>query len=67
MSPPIFTITPDMLCLIAEMDEFKGQWRMMRSLLPEKLSGVRKAASTFRQLSASASPTIPLPAAADLP
>ena len=32
MLPPVFTITPEILRLIAELDEFKGQWRMIRSL-----------------------------------
>lgn len=29
MLPPVFTITPEMLRLIAELEEFKGQWRMI--------------------------------------
>jgi Fic family protein len=45
MLPPVLSITPDMLRLIAELDEFKGQWRMMRSLSPEKLTGLRKVAT----------------------
>ena len=45
MLPPAFPITPEMLRLIAELDEFKGQWRMMRSLSPEKLTGLRKVAT----------------------
>ena len=45
MLPPVFPITPEMLRLIAELDEFKGQWRMMRSLSPEKLTGLRKVAT----------------------
>lgn len=38
MLPPFFAITPEMLQLIAELDEFKGQWRMIRSISPEKLT-----------------------------
>jgi hypothetical protein len=30
------TITPDILKLIAEIDEFKGRWKVMESLAPEK-------------------------------
>lgn len=45
MLPPVFTITPEMLRLIAELDEFKGRWRMTRSLSPEKLTGLRKVAT----------------------
>ena len=42
---PLFPITPEMLRLIAELDEFKGQWGMIRSLSPEKLTGLRKVAT----------------------
>lgn len=45
MLPPVFTITPEILRLIAELDEFKGQWRMIRSLSPEKLTSLRKVAT----------------------
>jgi Fic family protein len=45
MLPPVFTITPEMLRLIAELEDFKGQWRMIRSLSPEKLTGLRKVAT----------------------
>ena len=45
MLPPVFSITPEILRLIAELDEFKGQWRMMRSLSPEKLTSLRKVAT----------------------
>jgi len=34
-----------MLRLIAELDEFKGQWRMIRSLSPGKLTSLRKVAT----------------------
>ena len=43
--PPVFSITPEILRLIAELEEFKGQWRMIRSLTPEKLSSWRKVAT----------------------
>ena len=45
MSPPVITITPEMLRLIAELEDFKGQWRMIRSLSPEKLTSLRKVAT----------------------
>jgi Fic family protein len=45
MLPPVFNITPEILRLIAELDEFKGQWRMIRSLSPEKLTSLRKVAT----------------------
>ena len=45
MLPPVFGITPEILRLIAELDEFKGQWRMIRSLSPDKLTSLRKVAT----------------------
>jgi Fic family protein len=45
MLPPVLTITPEMLRLIAELDEFKGQWRMIRSISLEKLTSLRKVAT----------------------
>ncbi len=45
MLPPVFSITPEILRLVAELDEFKGQWRMIRSLSPEKLTSLRKVAT----------------------
>lgn len=45
MLPPVFSITPEILRLIAELEEFKGQWRMIRSLSPEKLTSLRKVAT----------------------
>jgi len=45
MMPPIFTITPEMLRLVAELEEFRGQWRMIRSLNPEKLTSLRRVAT----------------------
>ena len=31
------TITPEILKLIAEIDEFKGRWKAMQTLAPERL------------------------------
>jgi Fic family protein len=45
MLPPRFSITPEMLRLIAELEDFKGQWRMIRSLSPEKLTSLRRVAT----------------------
>lgn len=45
MLPPVFSISPEILRLIAELDEFKGQWRMLRTLSPEKLTSLRKVAT----------------------
>ncbi|MEO8812029.1 MAG: DUF977 family protein [Caulobacteraceae bacterium] len=39
------TITPDLLVLIAEVDEFKGAWRALGTLAPERLSALRRGAT----------------------
>jgi len=38
-------ITPEMLSLIAEVDEFKGAWRALGRLAPERLRQLRKVAT----------------------
>src|SRR5258705_7249204 len=38
-------ITPEILALIAEIDEFKGAWRALGSLSPERLSALRRVAT----------------------
>lgn len=38
-------ITPEVLTLIAEIDEFKGAWRTMGTLAPERLSALRRIAT----------------------
>ncbi len=38
-------ITPEMLSLIAEIDEFKGAWRALGQLAPEQLSSLKKVAT----------------------
>lgn len=38
-------ITPEMLALIAEIDEFKGAWRALGTLAPERLSALRRVAT----------------------
>src|SRR5665213_46196 len=39
------TITQDLLVLIAEVDEFKGAWRALGTLAPERLSALRRVAT----------------------
>jgi len=38
-------ITPDILSLIAEIDEFKGAWRALGTLAPERLNALRHVAT----------------------
>src|ERR1700687_6105570 len=38
-------ITPEILRLIAEIDEFKGAWRAFGILAPERLSALRRVAT----------------------
>jgi len=38
-------ITPDILSLVAELDEFKGAWRALGTLAPERLSALRRVAT----------------------
>lgn len=38
-------ITPDLLALLTEIDEFKGAWRALGSLAPERLRALRRAAT----------------------
>ena len=39
------TITPEILKLIAEIDEFKGRWKGMETLAPEKLTSLKRIAT----------------------
>lgn len=39
------TITPNILALISEIDEFKGAWRALGTLAPERLSALRHVAT----------------------
>jgi len=45
MRPPSVVITPEILRLISQLDEFKGLWKAMRTLSPEKLTHLRKVAT----------------------
>lgn len=38
-------ISPEMLALIARIDEFKGAWRALGTLAPERLSALRRVAT----------------------
>ena len=38
-------ITPELLTLIAEIDEFKGAWRALGTLAPERLKALRRVAT----------------------
>lgn len=38
-------ITPEILSLIARIDEFKGAWRALGSLAPDRLSALRRVAT----------------------
>ena len=38
-------ITPEILNLIAGLDEFKGAWQALRTLAPERLSALRRVAT----------------------
>ncbi len=38
-------ITAEMLSLIAQIDEFKGQWKVLGSLTPERLKDLKKVAT----------------------
>lgn len=38
-------ITPELLALVAEIDEFKGTWRALGTLAPQRLSALRRVAT----------------------
>ena len=45
LSPSSLAITPEILNLIAEIDEFKGGWKAYRNLAPERLNALRHVAT----------------------
>jgi Fic family protein len=45
IQPASLKITPEILGSIAELDEFKGAWRALGTLAPERLSALRKVAT----------------------
>lgn len=38
-------ITPELLGLIADIDEFKGAWRALGQVAPERLAALRRVAT----------------------
>ncbi|WP_197710911.1 hypothetical protein [Agrobacterium rosae] len=38
-------MTPEILSLIAEIDEFEGAWRAIGRIAPERLSSLRRVAT----------------------
>jgi len=45
MNEPAIEITPELLKLIAEIDEFKGRWQALQNLSPDRLQALRKVAT----------------------
>jgi Fic family protein len=45
MREPKFAFGPDLVKLIAEIDEFKGRWEALRTLSPDRLGALRKVAT----------------------
>jgi Fic family protein len=45
MNTDTIHITPELLALVAEIDEFKGAWRALGTLAPERLKALRHIAS----------------------
>ena len=45
MREPRIAFGPDLVKLIAEIDEFKGRWEALKTLSPDRLSALRKVAT----------------------
>ncbi len=45
MKEPKIAINQELLQLIAELDEFKGKWELLKTLYPERLQQLRKVAT----------------------
>jgi len=45
MDTTTLVITPEMLQLIAALDEFKGTWRTLKNIAPEQLASLKKVAT----------------------
>ena len=45
MREPKLAFGPDLVKLIAEIDEFKGRWDALKTLSPDRLSALRKVAT----------------------
>jgi Fic family protein len=44
-NPETLAITPEVLALVAELDEFKGAWKALGRLAPDRLSALRHVAA----------------------
>ena len=42
MKEPVINITKDILRLVAELDEFKGEWKALGNLAPDRLKALKK-------------------------
>lgn len=45
MREPRLTLGPDLVKLVAEIDEFKGRWEALKTLSPDRLGALRKVAT----------------------
>jgi Fic family protein len=45
MREPYLLLSPDLVKLIAEIDEFKGRWEAFKTLSPDRLGALRKVAT----------------------
>jgi Fic family protein len=45
LNTEIIQITPELLALLSEIDEFKGAWRALGTLEPERLNALRRVAT----------------------
>jgi Fic family protein len=45
MNTDAIQITPELLALLSEIDEFKGAWRALRTIAPERLNALRHVAT----------------------
>jgi Fic family protein len=45
MREPKLALGPDLVMLVAEIDEFKGRWEALQTLSPDRLSALRKVAT----------------------
>lgn len=45
MKDPRLILGPDLVRLVAEIDEFKGRWEALKTLSPERLSALRRVAT----------------------
>jgi Fic family protein len=45
MREPKLTFSPDLVKLIAEIDEFKGRWEAIKTVSPDRLGALRKVAT----------------------